>query len=136
MLSGHCECGRVCYQVSGEINDFSHCHCSQCRRLHGAAFASYGGVERAQFKYVRGAADVASYASSDSHERMFCRHCGSNILVALTTEPEAFYLAMGAVDGDPALPPAYHIYVGSRAPWFTITDSAPQYDTEPEEDQV
>ena len=36
MITGRCECGRVKYQVNGEINDFSHCHCSQCRRLHGA----------------------------------------------------------------------------------------------------
>ena len=41
MLSGHCECGRIRYQVDTGIKDFSHCHCSQCRRLHGAAYATF-----------------------------------------------------------------------------------------------
>lgn len=37
MITGRCECGRVRYEVDGDITDFSHCHCSQCRRLHSAA---------------------------------------------------------------------------------------------------
>jgi hypothetical protein len=133
MISGRCECGRVKYRVDGEINDFSHCHCSQCRRLHGAAFASFGGVARSDFHYVSGESDLASYASSESHARVFCGNCGSNILTSLEAEPESLYLAMGTVDGDPKLPPAYHIFVGSKAPWHRFDDRAAQYDTLPDE---
>ena len=49
MIVGRRECGRIKYQIDSVITDFSHCHCSQCRRLHGAAFASFGGVEKASF---------------------------------------------------------------------------------------
>ncbi|MEH6549592.1 MAG: GFA family protein [Pseudomonadales bacterium] len=133
MITGRCECGSVSFQVAGEINDFSHCHCSQCRRLHGAAFATFAGVARNDFSYLSGQSDLASYASSGSHARVFCKNCGSNILVDLQSEPESLYLSMGAVDGDPKCPPAYHIYVGSKAPWHEINDSAMQYDTEPDE---
>lgn len=52
MITGRCECGEVSYQINSEVTDFSHCHCSQCRRLHGAAFASFGGVEKDSFKYL------------------------------------------------------------------------------------
>jgi len=121
----------VQYQAEGEIDDFSHCHCSQCRRLHGAAFASFGGVKRKDFRYVSGESELKSYASSESHARVFCGHCGSNILVELSTEPDALYVAMGTVNGDPQLPPGYHIYVGSKAPWHTINDDLPAYDEEP-----
>lgn len=133
MINGRCECGKVQYQVDGDINDFSHCHCSQCRRLHGAAFASFGGVLRRDFRYVSGEQDLASYASSASHTRVFCKNCGSNILTALAAEPDALYLAMGTMDGDPPRPPGYHIYVGSKAPWHEINDELPRYETEPEE---
>ena len=129
MISGRCECGNVRYQVDGEINDFSHCHCSQCRRLHGAAFATYGGVARNEFSYLSGQADLTTYASSDDHTRVFCRICGSNIMVELDLEPEAVYLAMGTVDGDPKCPPGYHIFVGSKAPWYEFDDLSPRYDT-------
>ena len=134
MITGRCECGSVRYRVDGEINDFSHCHCSQCRRLHGAAFASFGGVERSGFSYLSGQADLATYASSDSHARVFCRICGSNILVDLESEPESLYLAMGTVEGDPKCPPGYHIFVGSKAPWYTFGDQSVRYDTLPEDE--
>ena len=131
MISGHCECGRVQFEADGDIEDFSHCHCSQCRRMHGAAFATFAGVASSGFRYVSGAAGLTTYASSDTHERVFCSVCGSNILVALVNEPDAIYLSMGAVDGDPPRTPGYHIYVGSKAPWHEITDDLDQFDTEP-----
>jgi hypothetical protein len=54
--------------------------------------------------------------------------CGSNILVDLPADPDSLYVCMGVVDGNPPHPPAYHIYVGSKAPWHEITDDLPQYD--------
>lgn len=133
MITGRCECKRVRYQVDGEITDFSHCHCGQCRRLHGAAFASFGGVARGEFSYLSGESDLSSYESSESHARIFCRNCGSNIMVDLVGEADILYLAMGTMDGHPECPPGYHIYVGSKAPWYQISDQQPQFDTEPDE---
>jgi hypothetical protein len=132
MINGHCECGRVSYQADGEISDFSHCHCSQCRRLHGAAFASFAGVAKDGFSYLSGESDVKVYQSSPSHDRVFCGTCGSNIMVALDSEPEQLYLCMGTMDGNLALPPGYHIYVGSKASWHDITDDLPQFEANPE----
>lgn len=134
MITGRCECGKVRYQINSEITDFSHCHCSQCRRLHGAAFASFGGVNREAFKYLSGESSLSTFASSDTHDRIFCAVCGSNIMVVLSDEPDDYYVAMGTIDGDPKLPPAYHIFVGSKAPWHQINDSADQFDTFPDED--
>jgi len=134
MLSGHCECGEVKFQAEGEVLDYSHCHCSQCRRLHGAAYATFAGVKRNGFQYLSGEECLSCYASSPTHGRVFCNRCGSNILVELTEEPDMLYLAMGVVDGNPQLPPAYHIFVGSKAPWHEICDDAPQYETFPEEE--
>ncbi len=127
-MTGHCECRRVRFEIDGEINDFSHCHCSQCRRLHGAAFATFAGVARSDFRYVTGESDVTTYASSDTHQRVFCSICGSNVLVGLKSEPETYYVSMSMIDGDPPRPPAYHIFVGSKAPWHEISDDLPQHD--------
>ena len=131
MISGHCECGRIQYEVDSEIEDFSHCHCSQCRRLHGAAYATFADVPRDKFRYVSGETDVKVYASSESNDRVFCAECGSAILVDPKNEPEALYLSMSSVDGDPPHPRGYHAYVGSKAPWHEITDDLEQYDTDP-----
>ena len=141
MISGRCECGKVRYEVDAEISDFSHCHCSQCRRLHGAAFTSFGGIARDRFRYLSGEADLACYASSDTTDRIFCAVCGSNILVDYKPEPDVLYITLGTVDGitlgtvdgDPICPPAYHQFVGSKAPWHEICDDLRQYDTRPDD---
>ena len=133
MIHGHCECGRVRYEVDAPIDDFSHCHCSQCRRLHGAAFATFAGVAADQFRYISGESETRAYASSESHQRVFCSLCGSNILVVLDDEPESLYLSMSAVEGDPPRPAGYHIYVASKAAWYEINDDLAQYETEPPE---
>jgi hypothetical protein len=130
MIHGRCECGRIRYEVDGDIEDFSHCHCSQCRRLHGAAYATFAGISRHKFRYISGETDIKIYASSESNDRVFCAECGSNILVDPKQEPEVLYISMSTVDGDPPRPTGYHAFVGSKAPWHEITDDLEQYDTE------
>ena len=133
MISGHCECGRVRFEVDGEIEDFSHCHCSQCRRLHGAAYATFAGVSRRSFRYVSGEDDLRIYASSATNDRYFCGVCGSPILVDARDEPDFLYLSMSALEGNPPHPNGYHAYVGSKAPWHEITDTLEQYPADPPE---
>ena len=128
MLTGKCECGRVHYEVDAPIFDYSHCHCSQCRRLHGAAFASWAGVPRDKFRYVCGEEELSVYASSETIDRVFCGNCSSNILADFKPEPDVLYITLGTVDGDPQCPPGYHQFVGSKAVWYDICDELPQHD--------
>ncbi len=128
MIQGHCECKRVSYQADCEITDLSHCHCSQCRRLHGAAYATFAGIDATKFRYRSGEEELKTYASSHDHNRVFCGNCGSNILVSVEGFSDFLYLCLGGVDGNPSLPEAYHIFVGSKAPWHEITDDLVQYD--------
>jgi hypothetical protein len=133
MVQGKCQCGEVRYQAAGEITDLSHCHCSMCRKLHGAAFVTFAGVSRESFEWTRGDAALQTYASSDAIDRFFCGNCGSQLGCTYKPEPDLIYLAMGTVDGNPASPPAYHQFAASKAPWFEITDGLPQHATWPEE---
>jgi hypothetical protein len=133
MITGRCECGRIRYEAGGDIEDFSHCHCSQCRRLHGAAFATFAAVSRDEFRYVSGESVLKVYASSEFNDRFFCAECGSNILVDARQDPDLHYICMGTVDGDPACPVGYHAYAGSKAAWYEITDGLEQFDAEPPE---
>jgi hypothetical protein len=84
-------------------------------------------VARDKFRYLSGESDLSVYASSDNHDRVFCKVCGSNIMVKLSDYPDEFYLSMSAIEGDPPRPTGYHIYVGSKAPWYEIGDKLRQY---------
>ncbi|HJM71557.1 MAG TPA: GFA family protein [Gammaproteobacteria bacterium] len=127
-LEGNCECRKVAFEIDQKITELSHCHCTQCRRLHGAAYASFIEVYRSSFQYISGEDCAKSYAPSEDHERIFCSNCGSNILVSLEPYPDKYYVALGLINGNPELPEAYHIFVGSKAPWHQINDDLVKYD--------
>ena len=133
MIQGSCQCGCVQYAADSVISDLSHCHCSMCRKLHGAAFATFAGVERSSFRWSVGKDILRTYASSEKIDRIFCRNCGSQLVVFYKPEPEIAYLTMGTIDDNPDSPPAYHQFVSSKAPWHEITDGQPQFDTWPDE---
>lgn len=95
--------------------------------MHGAAFATFAGVRKSGFRFLAGESVLTHYASSSDHDRVFCSVCGSNILVDLDREPENTYVSMSAIEGDPDKPEGYHIYVGSKAPWYEIQDGLKQY---------
>lgn len=131
MLSGGCHCGRVRYQVDGPVRDYAHCHCSICRRVHGAGFVSWAGVDAAAFSVLEGGDQAQVYASSENIDRNFCRHCGSQLWSVMHSEPGQVYIALGTVKGAPELPPGYHFFVGSKAPWIEIGDDLPQFEEWP-----
>ena len=127
MLRGSCLCGSVRYEIRGPVGRVSHCHCSMCRKAHGAAFATYGRVERSDFALVSGADDIASYRSSAGVTRTFCRRCGSNLQFISEKRPDTLSLALGTLDDDPGVKGSLHIFVASKAPWFHIEDDLPQH---------
>ena len=136
MLRGSCLCRTVRYEIDGPIGSASHCHCSQCRKAHGAAFASYGRVRHADFRLTAGAEAIARYQASAHATRTFCRHCGSNLQWCPTATAGHFSIALGTLDDDPGIRPDRHIFVGSKAPWYTIEDQLAQFATYPAADQA
>jgi hypothetical protein len=127
---GACLCGAVRYEVDSEINRASHCHCSMCRKAHGAAFATYGTVPKATFRITQGADALRSYASSPGITRNFCMHCGSPItwLSDHAGRDGEVGFTLGTLE-TPLPPPAdqWHIYTASKASWYTIEDKWPQW---------
>ena len=127
MLHGGCLCRSVRYEVDGDLGIASHCHCSMCRKAHGAAFGTYAGTDAAGFRIVSGVEDMARYVSSPGIARTFCRRCGSTLLYLTEERPDRVSIALGTLDDDPLVRPQVHIFVESKAHWFEITDGLPQH---------
>ena len=128
-IKGSCLCGAVQYEVTGELKNIGHCYCSMCRKSHGAAFATYAGIDAEKFQWLTGEDMVTDYISSADGGRCFCQKCGSTI--GAVENGKVTYITLGTVDGDPGVRPQGHIFVGSKAPWVEITDSLPQFDEYP-----
>jgi len=127
MLIGSCLCGAVKYQLSAPIKSATHCHCSMCRKAHGAAFGTYGNVRRTDFRFTQGEEAVVGYQSSPGVTRTFCRHCGST-LQWFSEEPHPDWLSvtLGTLDSPLGEIPQKHIYPESKADWYSINDGLPQ----------
>jgi hypothetical protein len=125
MIRGSCLCGQVNYELDGGIELINHCHCSMCRKAHGAAFGSFLHASSAGFRWSSGEGLVERYQSSAGNVRAFCRVCGSNMPVV--ENANHVIIPAGTLDDDPGVRPVVNIFAGFKAPWFDITDSLPQF---------
>ena len=76
MNRGSCLCGAVQFEA-GPFDSMVHCHCSMCRKHHGAMFATFLGGPGDGFRWLAGEEAVVVYRSSEHGLRPFCRICGS-----------------------------------------------------------
>ena len=130
-MTGSCLCRAVSYEITGSFKAAGHCHCFICRKSHGAAFATWAHVNPDQFRWTAGMEFVARYESSPGKVRCFCKKCGSPL--GLSDSGKITEVVLAAVDGDPGVRPGEHIFVGSKAPWYEIVDTLPQYEEWPPE---
>ena len=133
MIHGSCLCGRVRFELDGKPQFINHCHCSMCRKTHGAAFGSFLHADGATFRWTMGQASIATFESSPGTFRGFCSVCGSSVPV-LEDEGTHVTIPAGALDDDPSVRPIVHIHTASRAPWYEITDDLPQFAEFPPEE--
>ncbi|WP_437486663.1 GFA family protein [Sorangium sp. So ce1014] len=125
MTQGACLCGTVRYEISGPFQTMLNCHCSMCRKFHGSAFATAVVAPLSGFRWLAG--EHAIRASCASDNRSFCITCGSAAPL-LVPEAQLALVHAGNLEGDLGIEPQFHQFVGSRAPWYTITDSLPQFE--------
>ena len=127
-LTGKCFCGAVEYRVPDAFLYAMNCHCSNCRRTTGSAFKPFAGIERGKLTLTEGQDKLLIYGrdvekAHDAH----CGACGS-LLYSLVRDGQYVHVTLGTLVDAPTIRPSHHIFVGSKAPWFTITDDLPQYE--------
>jgi hypothetical protein len=126
MLNGKCECGTVRYRVADEFLYASNCHCSRCRAATGSAFKPFAGIEREKLELFAGG-DALLINGEDTLNDTRCATCGS-LLYSVVRDGEYVHVALGSLVDEPGIRPTKHIFVGSKAPWFEITDDLPQFE--------
>jgi hypothetical protein len=124
VLSGRCECRAVRYRVQDEFLYAGNCHCSNCRASTGSAFKSFAGIEREKLEIVQGADTLLVWGDDDANHTR-CGVCGS-LLFSVVRDGAYVHVAMGSLVDEPSIRPTEHIFVGSKATWFEITDELPQ----------
>ena len=125
-LTGKCFCGAVQYSVADEFVYAMNCHCSNCRRTTGSAFKPFAGIESEKLRLLEGGESLLVHGDADLNDTR-CAKCGS-LLYSVVRDGEYVHVALGSLVDEPGLRPTKHIFVGSKAPWFEITDDLPQFE--------
>jgi hypothetical protein len=127
LLAGRCLCGAVHYAVKDEFVYALNCHCSNCRRATGSAFKSFAGIERNKLGITQGQADLLIFGDENAAHDVRCKICGS-LMFSVVREGEFVHVTLGTLSDTSTIRPTAHIFVGSKAPWYAITDQLPQHD--------
>ncbi len=125
-LGGSCECGAVRYRVDDEFVYAANCHCSRCRAATGSAFKPFAGIEREKLEVTQGTDSLFVHGEEALNDTR-CATCGS-LLFSVVREGAYVHVALGSLVDEPSIRPTEHIFVGSKAPWFDITDDLPQFE--------
>jgi len=129
LYRGSCLCGVVRFEIDEFLPQMAHCHCSMCRKFHGASYATIASVSRSKFRWVEGEDALKGYTAENGTTRTFCNHCGSSLTFSSPrASDEVVEIALGTVDGDVAVEPDAHIFVGSGANWTVLNDGLPRYE--------
>jgi heme-degrading monooxygenase HmoA len=131
MITASCLCDGVRLRLTGRLGPAAFCHCSQCRKANGSAFACNAPLRARYLEFESGRDLIREFESSPGKFRAFCSRCGSPIYSRVSADPESFRIRMGIIDDDPERRPLFHVWVGSKAPWFEITDALPRFDSVP-----
>lgn len=126
---GACLCGGIKVQVRGDISQLDYCHCSQCRKASGTAFASNAPIATDRLS-IEGAGRIQEFAASEGKWRAFCGACGSPIYSRRAARPNEVRLRVGLLDDPIAPEKRQHIWAGSRAAWHDIDDGFPAFSQE------
>jgi hypothetical protein len=126
VLTGNCLCEGVRFEIHGALAPMGYCHCKQCQRASGSAFAANTSVALADWKLLAGKELIREFESSPGAFRAFCSRCGSPVYKRLASQPDSVRVRLGLVNEDPGLRARAHVWVDAKAAWHEITDSLPQ----------
>jgi hypothetical protein len=126
--AGRCLCGQVGYAIDRFEPNVAHCHCSMCRKFHGAAFTTFASVRKEHFRWTGGERLLKSYRAPNGTVRRFCSNCGSSmVFVPAAGDGGMVEIALGTLDSDLDFGPDAHIFVGSKANWDVLCDELPKF---------
>ncbi len=127
-FSGQCLCGAAKYQAQAIGTRIGHCHCSMCRKFHGAAFATFAEAASDQFTWLQGEDNLQSYTASNGSTRRFCATCGSSMTFEPADNPDNLIeFALGTLDSGPSITADAHLYTDNCVNWHTINDHLPRH---------
>jgi hypothetical protein len=129
LFTGGCACGAIRYECSSEPILTFNCHCLNCQKASGSAFASCLMVPSADLKLAQGEPKYYTVTADNGYpiSRGFCPECGSPVLVELPYKPRIAIIQAASLDDPSWHRPAADIYTKRAHPWDYMNPELPKF---------
>jgi len=124
--NGSCLCGAIEFSASLPSKWCAHCHCSICRRAHGAGYVTWVGFEQDQVNFSHGKDHLNWYESSPGAQRGFCRQCGSTMFFRSKKWPGELHITLACINGVIDRRPQANVFFDKHVNWMPIDESLNQ----------
>ena len=120
-IEGGCLCGKVRYAAEAEPAFVGVCHCTNCQKGTGTAFATVVAVPTAALG-VQGALTTFTGRgdTGKATHRRFCPECGSPVIDEAEVMPGVTMLMAGTLDDPSWVKPTMEIFCSSAQPWVSL----------------
>ncbi len=119
---GGCLCGLIRYRLTDEPLTLYACHCTDCQRRTGSAFALSMPVFKSGLDLLKGEPRTYAVTLSDGRQKhgTFCGECGTRLWGEPPKFPQVVVVQPGTLDDTTWLQPIGHIWTRSAQPWISI----------------
>ncbi len=127
-IFGGCACGAIRYRAEGEPLFSMNCHCRDCQRETGSAYAAVLCVPGASFKVTQGSPKYFDLTADSGRttRRCFCGDCGSPLFGRPGTGGDMVTIRAGSLDDPSVFRPSQDIYTASAQPWDYMNPDLPK----------
>jgi hypothetical protein len=128
-LTGGCCCGGVRYEIRARPTALYCCHCKDCQRQTGSAYAMSMFVPRGAVAITAGAPKCwRRQADSGRFMRCwFCGDCGARLYNEPESRSDVTVIKPGTLDDTSWLDPVGEIWTRSRQPWVPLPPGSPSF---------
>lgn len=128
--TGRCACGEVSFRLTSEPM-FTHCcHCLDCQRQTGSAFAINAIIETDRIELLTGAPEIVEVPTDSGypHDIYRCPSCQTALWSDYGRRKYAMFVRVGTLDAPHRIAPDVHIYTRSKLPWVKLPEDVPAFE--------
>jgi len=129
-ITGSCFCKTVQYRLKSAISMAVNCHCNNCKKISGGAFASLAVVREKHLEITSGEESLATYQLSENLKKHFCSRCGTPIFNRNSRYPGRCMMTLGSLDNPAIVTPSVNVHCENRLAWVSLDETLQNFDQE------
>ncbi|MCV0428439.1 MAG: GFA family protein [Roseibium sp.] len=127
-----CRCGQLKAECEGEPVRVSVCHCLECQKRSGSAFATQARWPDEQVTLSGNFSEWERVADSGHRATYrFCPQCGSTLFYIIEGWPGVTAIPVGAFADPEFPPPKFSVYEHRKHSWTTVLGDDVEHSADP-----